>query len=98
MLNKLFGDEPTGDALEEVLNFISAYYHASGVGGYDSRPDMEMLRATLCSIRAALRKLDKPSLFKKLAVFTHYFIFQCPLSNSLPLDIYPEEVVKRFYH
>lgn len=98
MLNSLFGNEPSSFALEQTINFVRAYYQASGIGNYDERPDTELLRSTLISARASIRQLDNPSPFKKVAVFTHYFIYQCPIGKTLPVDIYPREVPQRSYH
>jgi hypothetical protein len=98
MLNSLFGNEPSSFALEQTINFIRAYYHAAGVGDYDEKPDKELIRSTLISARASIRQLDNPSPFKKVAAFTHYFIYQCPIGKNLPDGIYPQEVPKRSYH
>jgi hypothetical protein len=98
MLNSLFGNEPSSFALEQTINFIRVYYQACGIGDYDEKPDKELLRSTLISARVSIRQLDNPSPFKKVAVFTHYFIYQCPIGKTLPAGVYPQEVPQRSYH
>jgi hypothetical protein len=98
MLNSLFGNEPSSVALEQTINFIRAYYYAAGIGDYDEKQDKELLRHAIISARSSIRQLDNPSPFKKVAVFTHYFIFACPIGKTLPRRIYPEEVSQLSYH
>lgn len=97
MLNTLFQELPSASALESVLNFIRGYYHGCG-HPYKEAPDKAMLLHTLLSARASLSKLNKPSPFKKVAVFTHHFIFTSPISCDFPVRVYPPEVPRRYYH
>jgi len=98
MLNALFGNPPTGEVLEQAVNFIQVYYQACGVVDFNLDPDKEMLRHVLLSARHSIRQLDHPSIFKKVAIFTHSFVYTCPLSCNFPEKAYPKEITQRFYH
>lgn len=93
MLNALFGDSSnSASALEEIENWIKAYYNACGIDNFNISPDREILRYALIASKNSIRQLDHPSPFKKAAIFTHYFILQCPISSNFPKNVYPTEV------
>lgn len=97
MLNSLFSDQPNADVLEKLLLFTRRFYRDHGVT-YDCLSNCDSISNALIFARHSLRKLPRPSIFKKAAVFTHVFVLYAPITTELPTDFYPPELKRRFYH
>jgi hypothetical protein len=97
MLNSLFDEGVTPDVLEKFTNFTRRFYRKGQIE-YIPINDIDQITAAMVSARHALRKLPNPSIFKKAAVFTHYFVSLAPITTDFPEGSYPPELKRRYYH
>jgi hypothetical protein len=97
MLNSLFDEGVSSDVLEKFTNFSRRFYRKAGIE-YVPINDLDQIKAAMISARHALRKLPNPSVFKKAAVFTHYFVALAPITTDFPAKYYPPELKRRYYH